>query len=134
MRHRLDLMLRFPTNMKEMGPFVDIRRGDVLLGRSKLAFQHNTHFHLLIAKHSKAYLSGNRSDKTQLVQTLTRFIQSQGGRFLKRDKTYRKWYVVSFQEAKEKVSVIESLDWIDAPWWFMSSPSPLSFYGRLDMH
>ena len=85
---------------------VALRDRDVLLGRSKLAFEHNTHFHLLIAEHSQAYLDGSRHAKSNLVLDLKQDIQSDGGRFLRKSKKSGHWFVVSERVAREKVSSV----------------------------
>lgn len=79
---------------------------DILLGRSKGAFNHvgNRRFRVFILMHLKDYMNANsRMEKTLVVNRVYEQISDAGGRFLKEDTKTEKWIQVSHKVGRDKV-------------------------------
>jgi hypothetical protein len=79
---------------------------DILLGRSKGAFNHvgNRRFRVFILMHLQDYLNANsRMEKTLVVNRVYEQISDAGGRFLREDTKSDKWIQVPHKVGRDKV-------------------------------
>lgn len=86
--------------------FSEPRKDDVLCGRGGRSNHHagNKRYRGEVKNLKVWYKSSAKTQKTDLSQCLVNYVQSYGGRFLKQDKTTKKWYVVTNNEARKKAS------------------------------
>mmetsp|Transcript_27858 Transcript_27858/g.41113 ORF Transcript_27858/g.41113 Transcript_27858/m.41113 type:complete len:476 (+) Transcript_27858:111-1538(+) len=91
---------------KRMVVYVEPKESDVLCGRRAACYNHkgNVEFRKIIEQTLSCYaMSRTKSEKTSFVQSVLREISDGGGRFLKFDKTVKKWYEGDSVCAKSKV-------------------------------
>lgn len=88
-------------------PSIQITPNDVLFGRGKFHRSHcgNEKMRELAAAFRELYEKClDRDQKTDITRYIVDSIKHNGGRFLKYNKEDRQWYVVSDEEARQKVS------------------------------
>jgi len=78
---------------------------DVLFGRGGESNYHpgNKRYRLLVEENKPRYLSCDKSQKTQVAQSVVDEIHGMGGRFLDKDKDSGNWYVALNKVARTKV-------------------------------
>ncbi|CAB9513267.1 expressed unknown protein [Seminavis robusta] len=84
---------------------VDIKPMDVLCGRGKNSFNHvgNRKFRDIVAEAIPGYVTAtSRATKSEIVTSIVRLVQENGGRFLKQDTKRKVWYVLNYTQSKEK--------------------------------
>ena len=86
--------------------FVDKTKVDVLLGRGGCSNHHagNATYRKKILELQPKYKLLSRQEKTKFSQSVVEWVQSRGGRFLKRDNRGGPWYVTTDHEARGKIS------------------------------
>ena len=96
------------ANRNEEGKLVAVATGkDVLFGRGKPYQVHKGNVRLaeMIEERQDIYHNTNKKGKTQLSQDIVELIESQGGRFLKKnDSNPDMWEVVSWMLKRDKVA------------------------------
>lgn len=77
---------------------------DVICGRGKLSFEHNTKFRRIIANHVDEYNNTkSKHDKSFVVVSIVEKIRSANGRFIKNDEKSGRWRDIGHRASREKV-------------------------------
>lgn len=79
---------------------------DVLLGRGGATNNHegNKRFRAVVASHQEQYLASKKKDKAIISRSIVGIIQSNGGRFLRKNPVTDAWETVDDKKAVEKTS------------------------------
>jgi hypothetical protein len=79
---------------------------DVLCGRGGATNNHegNRHFRAIVVDHQTEYLIARKMEKAVIARQIVEAVHSNGGRFLKRDKTAHSWIEVPSKQATAKTS------------------------------